>query len=181
MDTSTAQPQTNSIILIGMPGAGKSTLGRQLAITLVKDFVDTDVCIEKLMQQSLQHIVDTQGYLALRDMEEELLLNSHYTDHIIATGGSAVYSHEAMQHLGHLGVIVFLDVAQTELERRIHNMETRGLARHPEQSFSALFNERRPLYLKYANLVIDCNRKTQEQIIEEIVCFEGDIYSEMDA
>lgn len=181
MNRSSQKAQTNSIILIGMPGAGKSTLGSTLAKTLVKTFVDTDQLIEQQTQKKLQDIVNHQGYMALRQIEENFLLNSHYTDHIIATGGSAVYSQAAMEHLGHLGLIIFLDVAQAELERRIHNMDSRGLARQPEQSFSSLFNERRPLYLQYANVVIDCNHKTPQQILDEIICYEGIVYSEMDA
>ncbi len=181
MNSSSKKAQTNSLILIGMPGAGKSTLGNVLAKTLVKTFVDTDQLIEQQTQKTLQEIVNHQGYMALRQIEENVLLNSHYTDHIIATGGSAVYSRAAMEHLGHLGLIIFLDVAQAELEHRIHNMESRGLARPPEQSFSSLFNERRPLYLQYADLVIDCNHKIQQDIVDEIISYEGNMYNEMDA
>lgn len=181
--TSTTKPQsnTNSLVLIGMPGSGKSTLGSMLAKTLLKNFIDTDLLIEQQLQKPLQEIVNSQGYMALRQLEEKILLSSHYKDHIIATGGSAVYSQTAMEHLGHLGLIIFLDVAQDELERRIHNMDSRGLARPQEQSFSALFHERRPLYLHYADVIIDCNQKNQQQILDEIICYEGEMYSEMDA
>lgn len=175
------QRNTNSLILIGMPGSGKSTLGAMLAQILMKNFIDTDILIEQQTGQTLQEIVDQQGYMALRQLEENILLRINYTDHIIATGGSAVYSNAAMEHLGHLGLIIFLDVPKDELEQRIGNMNSRGLARQPDQSFAALFNERHPLYLQYADLTINCNHKTQRQILEEIICYEGDMYNEMDA
>lgn len=175
------QRNTNSLVLIGMPGSGKSTLGAMLAEALIKSFIDTDVLIEQQTQQTLQDIVDKQGYMALRQVEEKVLLQSHYTDHVIATGGSAVYSKAAMEHLGNLGLIIFLDVSHDELEQRIGNMNSRGLARQPHQSFAALFDERRPLYVQYADVIIDCNHKTQQQILEEIICYEGDMYNEMDA
>lgn len=172
---------TNSLILIGMPGSGKSTLGARLAKTLMKGFIDTDKLIEQQHQQTLQDIVDQQGYLALRQVEESVLLGINCTDHIIATGGSAVYSPSAMEHLGHLGLIIFLDTPLTELEQRIRNMNSRGLAKQPEQSFAELFDERHPLYLRYADIRIDCRNKTQQQILDEIICYEGDSYSDMDA
>lgn len=171
----------SSLILIGMPGAGKSTIGELLANTLKKDFVDTDRLIEQRQQKTLQTIVDSQGYTALRELEEITLLNASYPNHVIATGGSAVYSAKAMSHLKHFGLIVFLDVALPELENRLYNLNSRGLARRPEQTLADLFAERRPLYQQYADISITCAGKTPAQIIEEIIGEEGESYSEMDA
>lgn len=171
----------NSLILIGMPGAGKSTIGLLLAKILAKDFVDTDLLIQLQEGKTLDDILREQGYLQLRAIEENVLINACYNNHIIATGGSAVYSEKAMKHLKQFGPIVFLDVAQEELENRIHNMDTRGIARHPSQSFTDLFKERRQLYLRYADVVIDGNRKTQNELIDEIIYWEAEGYAELDA
>ncbi|MET0356391.1 MAG: shikimate kinase [Cellvibrio sp.] len=158
-----------SLILIGMPGAGKSTLGILLAKSLAKDFVDTDLLIQLQHHTTLQDIVNTQGYLALRDIEEQVILGTHYPNHIIATGGSVVYSAKAMQHLQQYGHIIFLDVSLKELTARVNDIETRGLARKPNQSFEELYNERRTLYQQYSTITIDCNGKSHGQILEEII------------
>jgi shikimate kinase len=172
---------STSLILIGMPGAGKSTIGILLAKSLAKDFVDTDVLIQLQQNKTLQDIVDNEGYLTLRAIEEHVLLNTHYPNHIIATGGSAVYSEKAMYHLRHFGQIVFLDVTLAELSARVTNIGTRGLARKPNQSFEELYNERRALYQHYANITIDCNGKTQAQILEDIIFQEAEAYLGKDA
>ena len=164
-----------------MPASGKSTIGELLATSLKKDFVDTDRLIEQRQQTTLQNIVDAQGYAALREIEEHSLLNTIYPNHVIATGGSAVYSPKAMSHLKHFGLIVFLDVELPELENRLHNFNSRGLARRPDQTLADLFAERRPLYQEYADIIIKCADKTQEQIIDEIIGEESESYSEMDA
>ena len=164
-----------------MPGAGKSTIGLMLAKTLAKDFVDTDLLIQLRENKTLQDIVDRDGYLKLRAIEEEVLLNSNYTDHIIATGGSAVYSDKAMQHLKRLGLTVFLDLPVKDLMVRINNFDTRGLARRQDQSFEDLFNERQALYEKYADIRIACAGKTPETIINEIIYWETEIYTQRDA
>lgn len=172
---------TTSLILIGMPGAGKSTIGLLLAKALAKDFVDTDLLIQLREEKTLQDIVDTQGYLRLRAIEEDVLLNAYYPNHIIATGGSAVYSAKAMEHLHNFGQVIFLDVPLTELYRRIKNFETRGLARQPGQSLDELFSERRALYEKYADISVNCYGKSPEQIIDEIIGEKGEIFAEKDA
>lgn len=151
-----------------MPGAGKSTLGILLAKELAKDFVDTDVLIQLKEGKCLQTILDERDYLNLRDIEEQVLLNTHLTNHVIATGGSAVYSEAGMLHLKKYGPVIFLDVALDELKQRIHNYETRGIAMHPGQSFQDLFDERRTLYLKYADIVIDCQGKNQDELLNQI-------------
>lgn len=166
-----------SLILIGMPGAGKSTLGLLLAKQLAKDFVDTDLLIQLDQRKTLQDILREHGHLALREIEEKILLEVHYPNHVIATGGSAVYSEPAMQHLKQFGPIIFLDLAIEELERRFSDMNARGVARAPDQTFADVFAERRPLYLRYADIVIDCNGKTMEQLIDEIICNQGQDYA----
>ncbi|MES2823843.1 MAG: shikimate kinase [Pseudomonadota bacterium] len=171
----------NSLILIGMPGSGKSTLGALLTNALKKDLVDTDHLIKQQQHKSPQNILDEQGYLALRAIEEQILLQMQCPNHIVATGGSAVYSENAMHHLKQFGPIIFLDVSLQELLNRVQDMGTRGIARRPDQSFAELFAERRPLYQQYADIVIDCENKTPEAIIKEIIYQEGEGFAEKDA
>ncbi len=159
----------NSLILIGMPGAGKSTLGVLLAKEVGKDFVDTDVAIQVREGKTLQEIVDQDGYLALRRIEEAVLLESYFPNHVVATGGSVVYCEKGMAHIKKFGPVVFLDVSVEELKSRIHNYESRGIARRPEQSFAELFQERQKLYRHYGDIIVDCNGKRMEQIIEKIL------------
>lgn len=157
------------IVLIGMPGAGKSSLGVLLAKATMKDFVDTDMIIQLRANQSLQSIVDNSGYLTLRELEEVVLLDLSVQQHVIATGGSAVYSEKGMAHLKTLGPIVYLRVSLEELKRRVKDLPTRGIAAIPGKTLDDLYAERCPLYEKYADITIDCDGKTAEQVVEEIV------------
>ena len=158
-----------SVVLIGMPGAGKSTIGVLLAKETARDFVDTDVLIQLREDKTLQDILDETDYLNLRRIEEEVLLSVDLSHHVIATGGSAVYSHEGMEKLKTLGPVVYLQASLDELRRRIHNFDTRGIASQPGQSLQDLFAEREALYTKYADITVDCNDKNQEQIIQELL------------
>jgi shikimate kinase len=159
----------SNIVLIGMPGSGKSTVGVILAKMLARDFVDTDVLIQVSKGRSLQEIVDTQGYLALRKVEEKVLLNLKCKNHIIATGGSAVYSEEAMIHLRSDGILVFLNVNLHNLLSRVYDYATRGLAKPSEQSFAELFEERIELYRKFADITVKGSGLKQEEVCEEII------------
>lgn len=157
-----------NIILIGMPGSGKSTVGVILAKLLSKRFLDTDILIQNRAKQSLQDIIDTKGHMALRQIEEEVLLSLRCKNHVIATGGSAAYSESAMNHLKKIGITVYLQATLPVLRNRIHNYETRGLAKRPDQSFQDLFNERSILYNKHAMLRLDCSNITQDQVAQDI-------------
>jgi len=159
----------SNIILIGMPGAGKSTVGVILAKMTARNFTDTDVLIQLAEGRSLQNIVDQDGHMALRKIEETVLLGLRCDNHVIATGGSAVYSPAAMEHLQSLGVLVFLPVDLPTLESRIHNFSTRGLAKRSDQSLEDLFHERFALYKKYANITIPCAGLSQEEVCERII------------
>ncbi len=158
-----------SVILVGMPGAGKSTVGRLLAERMGYGFVDTDRLIETVANCSLQDIVDREGYEALRRMEEKILLEFDPRRVIVATGGSAVYSEKAMKHVRTKGVIVFLDVNLATLEQRIRDFATRGISMRPRQRFEDLFCERYPLYEKYADLKIENSQKTPSEAVQEIL------------
>ena len=159
----------SNIILIGMPGAGKSTIGVILAKQSARDYLDTDVLMQLAEKKSLQQILDETGYMELRRIEERVLLELDCRNHIIATGGSAVYSEAAMQHLKANGIAVFLYVALEELKRRLIDMDTRGIAQRPGQSFTDLYEERQRLYRRYTDLTIDCTDKTQQEI-SMVIC-----------
>ena len=159
----------SNIILVGMPGAGKSTVGIILAKMTARSFVDTDVLIQTEQKRSLQSIVDTDGYMALRRVEEDTLLRLDVHNHVIATGGSAVYSSPAMQHLGHTGKIVFLKVSLAALLARVKDFDTRGLAKRPDQSFEELFTERCRLYEACADISVVCDTLNQEEVCHAIV------------
>jgi len=152
-----------------MPGAGKSTVGVILAKLTSRDFIDTDVLIQISQGRLLQDIVDREGYMALRKIEEAIVLYIHCSHHVIATGGSAVYSPAAMKHLKSNGVVVFLDVDLPTLKTRIHDFGTRGLAKRPDQSLSDLFEERVVLYRKYADITIGCAGLSQEEVCAQII------------
>ena len=158
-----------NIVLIGMPGSGKSTVGVILAKLLSYSFTDVDLLIQTSEGRSLQEIVDANGYMALRTIEKEILLGLDLHNHVIATGGSAVYSHEAMEHLRSDGVVIFLDVELATLESRIRDFGSRGLARRPDQTLADLCEERYPLYRNYADVTIECADLTQDQVCASII------------
>lgn len=157
-----------NLILIGMPGSGKSTVGVILAKTLTRPYLDSDILIQLTEKRSLQDIVDGDGYMVLRDIEEKVLLGIECENHVIATGGSAAYSRKAMDHLKKNGVVIFLDASLETLKKRIHNYETRGLAKRADQSFNDLFQERSELYNRYADIIVDSNHKSQDQVCDDI-------------
>ena len=159
----------SNIVLIGMPGSGKSTVGVILAKLVGKDFVDTDVLIQKEQGQSLQDIVDTDGYLKLREVEEKTILRLECGNCVIATGGSAVYSRAAMAHLKANAITIFLNVDLQTLFARVRDFDTRGLAKRPEQGVADLFSERHALYRKYADVIIDCEGASHEEVCEKII------------
>ena len=158
-----------NLVLIGMPGSGKSTIGVILAKRTAHDFVDTDLLIQSAEQRSLQEILDQDGYLALRTIEARVLSALDIDNHVISTGGSAVYSDSAMQHLRQKGTIIYLEASLETLRSRITNYETRGIAKRPEQSFDELFAERTELYRRYADLTITGDDLNQDTACDQIL------------
>lgn len=159
----------SNIVLIGMPGSGKSTVGVILAKSLGLEFVDTDILIQTEEGKTLQDIVDNRGHMALRVIEERVLLSVKHKNHIIATGGSAAYSEPAMLHLKKDGILVFLHAELDVLKNRITNYETRGLAKRPDQTFQDLFNERFELYSKYADITINSGHNSQDSVVDDVI------------
>ena len=158
----------SNITLIGMPGAGKSTIGVILAKRLALGFVDTDVLIQTSRGESLQNLLERRGHLGLRRIEEEEILRLDVRRHVIATGGSAAYSDRAMRHLAAGSRIVFLKVAYADLLARIHDFESRGIAKAPNQSFAELFAERQVLYERWAEITVDCAGLNQDAVAGRI-------------
>jgi shikimate kinase len=157
-----------NITLIGMPGAGKSTVGIILAKNLSFGFIDTDILIQINRQKSLQHIMNETGYLNLRNIEEQEVLKLNIDRLIIATGGSVVYSDKAMTHLKSISKIIFLDVDFDIIKKRIHNFDTRGIARADHQTIEDVFVEREALYRKYAEYTVESSFLNQDETAEEI-------------
>lgn len=159
----------SGVVLVGMPGAGKSTLGVQLAKALARPFVDTDLLIQQRCGRTLQQLVDQDGYLFLREQEERVLLEGDFDNHVVATGGSVVYSEAGMRRLRGCGLVVFLDVPLESLRARVHDYDQRGIARRPGQSFESLFTERRALYQRYADVTLDCGELDAGAALQALV------------
>ncbi len=161
-----ASKNTNliNIILIGMAGAGKSTVGPLLAEKLGFTFIDTDDLIVQSSQASLQQLLESCGMDAFQAIEEHTLVSVAGQHLVIATGGSAIYSTKGMLHLQQTGTVIWLDVPLEELEQRVNNVNSRGLINPTATSFADLFTQRLPLYRHFAAIRIDCARKTPNEI-----------------
>lgn len=158
-----------NIILIGMPGCGKSTVGVLLAKAMGFRFIDTDITIQERTGMLLQEIIDTKG-LDWFCIEEERAIMSVAEEGgcVIATGGSAVYSRSAMLHLKEHGYVYYLSLSVEQVERRLHNIKTRGIAMRPGDSIEDVFRRRRALYEEYADITVECQGKSIEETVEEI-------------
>ena len=144
----------NSISLIGMAGAGKSTVGKELAKVLDFRLVDSDNLIEEQYEKSLQNILEDEGYIKLREIENLVLKNLRLDETILSTGGSAVYSDEAMQHIQQYSKVIFLDVPYNQILERVPSFLDRGFAKAPSQSIEEAFEERQELYKKYSHHIV---------------------------
>ena len=158
----------NNIILIGMPGAGKSTIGVVLAKKLGYEFIDSDIAIQNKHKKILQELINEHGIKGFEKIENDVNKSLNVQNSVIATGGSAIYGKEAMEHFNSIGTIIYLNLPYEEIEQRLGNLEERGVTIKKGQTLKDLYNERTPLYKKYANIVINCQGKTIREIVEEI-------------
>jgi len=146
--------------LIGMPGSGKSCMGRAVSSKTKIKLIDSDKLIEKRMGKKLQQLIDELGVLRFREIEEETLLSiDPECDIILSTGGSAVYSSRAMEYLKTKGKIIYLYCSYKTIEERLGDFAQRGIVFKPGQDLLGLYNERVPIYEKYADITINCDGK----------------------
>lgn len=154
-----------NIVLIGMPGAGKSTIGVLLAKALNYDFIDADLVIQKQNNKKLYEIINEKGIDEFLQIENDTIANINVTGTVIATGGSAVYGSEAMEHMQENGVVVYLKLSCVEIINRISNIKTRGIAMKDGKTIFDIYNERVPLYEKYAHITIDAEGTSVEECV----------------
>lgn len=157
-----------NIILIGMPGAGKSTVGVVLAKRLGYNFVDSDLVIQERHGKLLHELISAHGIEGFWKIENDVNASLQYEKAVIATGGSAIYGTEAMEHLRSIGTVFYLQLPFEEIEERLGDLNARGVTLQPGQTLRDLYAERVPLYEKYAHRTIDCSGKTLRDIVQEI-------------
>ena len=158
-----------NIVLIGMPGCGKSTIGVLLAKTMLFDFVDTDLVIQNKYGKSLCDIIDQEGLEGFKAIENEILSALKYQNCVVATGGSAVYGSKAMENLKKQGKITYLKLSPEDISTRIKNITTRGVVIKKGDTVNDLYAERAPLYEKYADITIDCTGLTVEECVKAVL------------
>ncbi len=159
----------NNIVLIGMPGAGKSTVGVILAKVLGYNFVDSDLLIQEQEQRLLKDIIDENGLEGFIDIENQVNADIKERKSVIATGGSVIYGEEAMSHLSDIGTIVYIQLSLDILKYRLGDMHQRGVALKKGQKLKDLYEERCPLYEKHADVIINSDNKTVEELLTSIV------------
>lgn len=159
----------DNIVLIGMPGVGKSTVGVILAKVLGYQFVDADLVIQEQEGKLLKEIIEEVGAEGFIEVENRVNASIDAKKTIIATGGSVVYGKEAMEHLSEIGTVVYLSVPFVTLEKRLADIKGRGVVLKEGQDLKALFEERTPLYEKYSDITIDENNLTVEETVEKLV------------
>ncbi|MBC8061985.1 MAG: shikimate kinase [Clostridiaceae bacterium] len=159
----------NNIVLIGMPSAGKSTLGVVLAKTLGMNFIDTDLVIQQKTGRLLQKIINEDGIKDFLKIEENSILSLKVNNTVIATGGSVIFCGKAIEYLKQESIVVYLKVEFDEIVKRLDNITTRGVVLATGQNLKDMYNERAPLYEKYSDVIIDCSNKVVEEIISNVI------------
>lgn len=158
-----------NIILIGMPGSGKSTCGVLAAKVMLKNFFDTDLLLQGMQEKKLQDIIDELGIDYFLQAEESAVLSMNINATVIATGGSVVYSEKAMRHLKESGCVVYLHLSYETMCKRINNITTRGVVLKNGSSLKDMYDERLPLYEKYADITVNCDENTAEETVSAIL------------
>ena len=158
-----------NIILIGMPGSGKSTVGVVLAKKLGYQFIDSDLVIQERCRKLLHQLIEERGEAGFVMLENEVNASILADSAVIATGGSAVYGEEAMAHFRQIGKIVYVELAFEELEKRLGDLHERGVVLKEGMTLKELYEERIPLYEKYADIVVPCTGRDIRNVMDEIV------------
>ena len=159
----------NNIILTGMPGSGKSTTGIILTKVRGMQFIDTDIVIQERSGRLLQELIDEEGPEAFLNAEEEAVLSLRCSNTVIATGGSVVLSRKAMDHLKREGTVIYLKISFAEMVHRLSNITTRGIVLFAGQNLPGMYNQRVPLYERFADITIDCSESRFEAVVEKIL------------
>ena len=159
----------NNIVLIGMPGVGKSTIGVILAKVLGYQFIDADLVIQKEEGKLLKEIIDEVGPAGFIEVENRVNASICAENSIIATGGSVVYGEQAMEHLKEIGTVLYLSLPYEEIKKRLSDIKGRGVVLREGQTLRDLYNERTVLYEKYADVTICENGLNVEETIDEIL------------
>lgn len=167
----TSSAYAGSITLIGMPASGKSTLGRALARQLNKQFIDTDQRIESTYHKTLEQLIDKHDVARFLQIESDAVCSIDDENAVISTGGSAVYSARAMEHVAKLGPLVYLEVSCAELEKRLGNLQERGVVARDGSVvlLPQLYSERVPLYRRYANLTVNVDDTTVQEALQKLL------------
>ena len=154
-----------NIVLIGMPGCGKSTVGVVLAKNLAMDFIDSDLLIQRQEGMRLSDIIERCGDDGFREIENRVNSGIQAERSVIATGGSVVYGEEAMAHLKAIGRVIYLRLSYEQIEERLGNLHARGVSIKPGQTLRDLYEERCPLYERWADMVVDCGGKRLREVV----------------
>jgi len=157
-----------NVVLIGMPGCGKSTLGVLLAKVLMMDFVDTDLLLQKQSGKPLQAMVDELGSDGFSQVEEQFVARLDLTHTVIATGGSVALEDKAMEQLKKSGVIVFVKLSYETIEKRLSNISTRGIAMKKGQTLRDLYDLRQPAYHRWADIIVEADGEDIEQTVSHL-------------
>lgn len=158
----------NNIVMIGMPASGKSTFGRLLAEQIGYSFVDVDTVIQEKTGKLLKEIIAERGDDGFLKLEEEINVGLEMEKTVIAPGGSVIYGPKAMKHLKEIATVVYLKVSYEELEKRLGNLQERGVVLKDGMTLRDLYNERIPYYEQYADMVMDEDGKEYERIVQEM-------------
>ncbi len=158
----------SNIVLIGMPSCGKSTIGVVLAKVMGYQFIDSDLVIQQETGRLLNEIIEDDGLDVFNKIENDVNLSLDYDKAIIATGGSVVYGEEAMEHLRSIGTIVYIELPYEVLQERIGDLSARGVSIKKGQTFKELYDERRPLYEKYADITISTYGMSIREVVQNL-------------
>ena len=164
-----SEQRNDNLVLIGMPGAGKSTVGVVLAKKLGYRFLDSDLVIQEQTGKLLHELIEEHGVEGFWDIENRVNASLDTHKCVIATGGSAIYGEEAMKHLGSIGKIVYLSLPYEDVAERLGDLNARGVTLRPGQDLKALYEERIPMYEKYAHLIVECSGLSLREVVEAVV------------
>lgn len=159
----------NNVVLIGMPGVGKSTLGVVLAKELGFEFVDADLLIQKRENRLLKEIIAEDGVDGFLKIENDVNASIETDKTVIATGGSVIYGAEAMAHLKEIGTVVYLKLDYETLDSRLGSLKGRGVVLKDGQTLKSLYEERIPLYEKYADIIVDEQGLNLEETLSSVL------------